>query len=189
MALHPLVKRVLLTEEQIKTRVAELATEVAEHYKKNNIKDKDIVVVGILKGCVPFYAEFFMNFKQDVVMDFMVISSYLGGLKSNKQPKINLDLNSDIKNKHVLIVEDIVDTGHTLSFLKDYLKSRKAASVNVVTLVDKPGGRKIEFEANFIGFSIENEFVIGYGLDYDEKLRNLPYIAIMDTDKLKTWEW
>lgn len=189
MELHPLVKKVLFTQEEIQLKTKELTKEVSKYYLNNNIKPDDLIVVGLLKGSVPFYTEFCMNFDYQIVMDFMVVSSYSGGLKSSKQPKINLDVNFNIQDRHVLIVEDIVDTGYTLQFVKDYLLTKKAKSVKVLTLLDKPGGREIKLEADWVGFTVENEFVIGYGLDYEERLRNLPYVAVCDTGKLKDWKW
>ncbi|AGR40891.1 hypoxanthine phosphoribosyltransferase [Spiroplasma taiwanense] len=186
---HPLVKKILFSEDQIDKRVSELTDEIAEYYKKNNLKENTVLLIGLLKGCVPFMANFLKHFKYECQTEYMVVSSYLGGTKTSGEPKINLDLNISVKDKHILIVEDIIDSGITLDYIKKYLYFKGAKEIKIVTLLDKPEGRKIELKADWNGFKVENEFLIGFGLDYEERLRNLPYVAVCDVTKLKDWKW
>ncbi|ATZ18160.1 hypoxanthine phosphoribosyltransferase [Mesoplasma melaleucae] len=189
MKLHPLVKEVLFTEEQIKERTIEVAKEIKAYYEENYQNDNSILVIGLLKGCVPFYQTFCMNFDFLIDMDFMVVSSYLGGTKSNGEPKINLDINMSVKDRNIIIVEDIVESGYTLEFVQKYLLNKCAKSVKILTMLDKPTERKVAVKPDWTCFTIPKNFLIGYGLDYQEKLRNLPYIAVCDTDKLADWKW
>lgn len=186
---HPLVKEILIDNDQIKKRSKELATEISNHYKSQNIADNTVLLVGLLKGCIPFMAEFMNNFDYECDTDYMVMSSYGGGTKAGANPKIVLDLNSDLKGRHILIIEDVIDSGLTLDFVKRYFYSREAADVKIVTLIDKPKQRKVELKPDWSGFEIGDEFLIGFGLDYQERLRNLPYVASCDIDKLKKWKW
>ncbi len=119
----------------------------------------------------------------------MVVSSYHGSTSSNSAPKINLDLNTDVKDRDILIVEDIINTGFTLKYVKEYLLNKGAKSVKILTMLDKPSGRKIDLTPDWVCFTIDPCFVIGYGLDYQEKIRNLPYVAVCDTTKLDDWKW
>ncbi|AVN65190.1 hypoxanthine phosphoribosyltransferase [Mesoplasma florum] len=189
MKLHPLVKNVLFTEEQIKERTIEVAKEIKSFYEQNDKEDQSLLVIGLLKGCIPFYQTFCMNFDFLIDMDFMVVSSYLGGTKSSGEPKINLDVNMSVKDRNILIVEDIVESGLTLEFVQNYLLNKGAKSVKILTMLDKPTERKVDIKPDWTCFSIPKHFVIGYGLDYQEKLRNLPYVAVCDTDKLADWKW
>ncbi|AUM62430.1 hypoxanthine phosphoribosyltransferase [Spiroplasma monobiae] len=189
MEKHPLVKEILFSKEQIDTRTAELAEEIDKYYESQDVKENTVILIGLLKGCVPFMANFIKYFKHECQTEYMVVSSYLGGTKTVGEPKINLDLNISIKDKHILIIEDIIDSGITLDYIKNYLAFKGAKEVKVVTLLDKPEGRTVDMEADWSGFTIKKEFIIGYGLDYEERLRNLPYVAICDTDKLKDWKW
>ncbi|ADR24411.1 hypoxanthine phosphoribosyltransferase [Mycoplasma leachii PG50] len=187
--LHPLVKEVLFTRDQIQKRTKEIAKEVESYYKDKPLKDNSLLVVGLLKGCVPFYTDFCMVCDLTMEMDFMVVSSYHGSTSSNSAPKINLDLNTDVKDRDILIIEDIIDTGFTLKYVKEYLLNKGAKSVKILTMLDKPSGRKIDLTADWVCFTIDPCFVIGYGLDYQEKIRNLPYVAVCDTTKLDDWKW
>lgn len=169
------ISKILLTEEQIQTRVKELAAELSKEYA-----GKDPVFVGVLKGVVVFYADFMKNFTEPCQMDFMWISSY-AGTNSTGEMVVRRDLSEDIKGRHVLILEDIYDTGNSLSFLYDYLMTKEPASLKICTLLDKPSRRKpgITLQADYVGFEVPNAFVVGYGLDYNEYYRNLPYVGIL----------
>jgi len=169
------ISKVLLSEEQIQTRVKELAAQLSREYA-----GKDPVFVGVLKGVVVFYADFMKNFTEPCQMDFMWISSYAGS-HSTGNMMVRQDLSADIKDRHVLILEDIFDTGNSLDFTVKHLKSREPASIKICTLLDKPERRnpRVTLKADYTGFTIPNEFVVGYGLDYNEHYRNLPYVGIL----------
>lgn len=166
------IKEVLISEEDILTRTKELGREITEDYK-----GKDLIVVGILKGAVVFMSELCKNIDMHINMDFMSVSSYGKSAQSTGEVKIIKDLDSSVQGKDILIVEDIIDTGLTLSYLTDNLKKRGANSVGIVTLLDKPNRKNIEIKVDYLGFEVPNEFIIGYGLDYAERYRNLPYVA------------
>ncbi|QBQ07421.1 hypoxanthine-guanine phosphoribosyltransferase [Spiroplasma gladiatoris] len=186
---HPLVKEILLSKEEIETRVKELGKEVSDYYKSQQVKDNTVILVGLLKGCVPFMAKFIENFDYQCQTEYMKVSSYEGTTQSTGKVNVLLDLGVSIEEKTVLLVEDIIDTGLTVQYVKEYLLARKPKDVKIIALVDKPEGRKVEVNLDWCGFSIPNKFVVGCGLDYDERLRNLPYIAVCDTDKLDDWKW
>ena len=173
--MHRDIERILLTEEQIQAKVAELGKILAEEYQ-----DKNPIVVGVLKGVVIFYADMIRAMDIPCQMDFMCISSYKGTEPGGK-PTISKDLSSDIRGRHVLILEDIFDTGNSLEFVVDYLKLREPASMKICTLLDKPERRKpgVTVKADYTGFVIPNEFVVGYGLDFNEGYRNLPYVGVL----------
>ena len=162
------VKKVLYSEEQLAKRVKEMAEEISKDYA-----GKDLLVVGILKGSVLFTSDLIKN------IDFMAVSSYGNSAQTSGVVRILKDLDSDIENKHVLIVEDIVDTGTTLSYLLEYLKARKAASIEIVALLDKEARRTSNVSAKYKGFDVPDEFIVGYGIDYAEKYRNLPFIGAL----------
>lgn len=166
------LERILISEEQLTKRVHELGRQISADYR-----GKQPLFVGILRGCILFYADLMKNISVDCTMDFMCLSSY-SGTGSTGHVRTMLDLRESIKGRHVVIVEDIVDTGLTLDYLMTSLKDRGAASIEVCCLLDKPSNRKVEVHPKYVGFSIENEFVIGYGLDYNELYRNLPYIGV-----------
>ena len=168
----PVLERILFSQEQLADRVAELGRQISADYR-----GKMPLFVGILRGCILFYADLMKNISVDCNMDFMCLSSY-SGTTSMGQVRTMLDLRESIKGRHVVIVEDIVDTGLTLEYLMANLKSRGAASLEICCLLDKPGNRKVDIHPKYVGFSVENEFVIGYGLDYNELYRNLPYIGV-----------
>ncbi len=169
------IERILLTEEQIQSRIAQLGEILTEEYQ-----DKDPIVVGVLKGVVVFYADMIRQIKTHCQMDFMWISSY-AGTESTGNMIVRRDVSSDIKGRHVLILEDIFDTGNSLDFTVKHLLAKEPASVKICTLLDKPERRKpgITLQADYIGFTIPNEFVVGYGLDYNEHYRNLPYVGVL----------
>lgn len=170
------IARILLSEEQIQKRVRELSAQISEDYR-----DKDPVLVCILKGAVMFYADLARHIDTHISMDFMAVSSYNSGTRSSGEVEIRKDLSRPVDGRHVIIVEDIVDSGYTLTYLSRVLASRGAASLRICTLLDKPSRRAegITLKADYCGFEVENEFVVGYGLDYAEKYRNLPYIGIL----------
>ena len=168
------IERVLLSEEQIKARVKELAAEIDEEYK-----GKRPLMVAILKGSVMFFADLLREMKIEVVLDFMAISSYGNGSKSSGEVKMIKDLDGQIEGKDVIIVEDIIDSGYTMRYLKHLLEARRPASIKLCALLDKPSRRETEVVIDYKGFEIEDEFVVGYGLDYAGLYRNLPYIGIL----------
>ena len=169
------IQEVLLTEQQIQARIEELGKVLTEDYR-----DKNPIILGVLKGVAIFYADMIRQIKVPCQMDFMCISSYKGN-KSSGNTNVRLDLAADIKDRHVLILEDIYDTGNSLTYLVNYLKMKQPASIKICTLLDKPEGRKpgITLQADYVGFTIPNAFVVGYGLDYNEAFRNLPYVGIL----------
>ena len=162
------LERVLITEEQIGVRLGELADQIWRDYE-----GRDLLLVGILKGAVMVMSDLMRALPGTAPMDWMAVSSYGSGTKSSGVVRILKDLDTDITGKHVLIVEDIVDSGLTLSWIQSNLESRSAASVEIVTLLRKPDAAKVKVDVKYVGFDIPNEFVVGYGLDYDEKYRNL----------------
>lgn len=165
----------LLSEEEIKLKVKELAERIEKDYK-----GQDVLLVGILKGASVFVADLMREIKLDLNIDFMSVSSYGSGTVSSGTVKILKDLDVDIEGKNVLIVEDIIDSGTTLSNLYDTLMTRNPKSLKLCTLLDKPERRKVHINVDYVGFEIEDKFIVGYGIDYDEKYRNLPYIAIVE---------
>lgn len=168
------LERVLLTEEQIHDRLAELATEIAAAYE-----GKDLLLVGVLKGAVMVMADLMRALPVSAPVDWMAVSSYGSGTKSSGVVRILKDLDCDITGKHVLIVEDVVDSGLTLSWIKANLESRHPASVEICTLLRKPDAAKVDVEVRWIGFDIPNEFVVGYGLDYAEQYRGLREVGTL----------
>ena len=169
------ILKVLLTEEQIKTRIAELGKQLSEEYA-----GKDPIFVGVLKGVVIFYADMVRQITVPCQFDFMWISSYQG-TNSTGNMVLRRDVSADIKGRHVVILEDIFDTGNSLSFTYEHLLSKEPASLKICTLLDKPDRRKpgVTLQADYTGFVIPNEFVVGYGLDFNEHYRNLPYVGIL----------
>ena len=169
------IERVIATEEQLQTRLQEIARQIEADYK-----DQDLLLVGVLKGAVMAMADLSRHINRHVEMDWMAVSSYGSGTKSSGVVRILKDLDKDITGRNVLIVEDIVDTGLTLSWLKANLESRGAADVQILTILRKPEAAKVEVDVKYVGFDIPKDFVIGYGLDFDEKYLNLPFIAVLD---------
>ncbi len=165
---------VLLSEEQVNKRIKEIGEQISKDYA-----DKEVHLVCVLKGGSFFMCELAKRITVPVFLDFMSVSSYGSDTKSSGVVKIIKDLDESMTNKNVLIVEDIVDSGRTLSYLQDMLKQRGAADVKLCTLLDKPERRVVDVEVDYVGFQIPDEFVVGYGLDYDQKYRNLPYIGVV----------
>ena len=172
--MHQDCERILLTEEQIGSRVKEIAQAVDRDYQ-----GKNPLVAGILKGSIIFYADFIRCLSMPVELDFMAVSSYGSGAVSSGKLNIRKDLDRDVKGRDVIIVEDIIDSGFTLANLKALLSERGAASVRIATLLNKAARREYDIAPDYNCFYIENEFVIGYGLDYNEQYRHLPYIGIL----------
>lgn len=166
------VGKILIKEEEIKETVKRLADEISRDYK-----GEEVIVLGVLKGCFVFMSDLIRQMDCDARVYFMEISSYNDGTVSSGKINIKKDLDVDIEGKNVLITEDIIDSGNTLSQLTEILKCRKPKSLKVCTLLSKPSRRVVEFEADYTGFVIEDKFIVGYGLDYGEKFRQLPYIA------------
>lgn len=167
-------ERVLLTEEEIKSRVKEIGAQISKDFA-----DKDVVLVGVLKGSVVFLADLAREITIPVALDFISCSSYGSSTESSGVVRILKDLDRPVEGRHVIVVEDIVDTGTTLHYLLENLRSRQAASVSLVTLLNKPERRKVPVEVDYNGFNIPDYFVIGYGLDYAEQYRNLPYVGVL----------
>lgn len=168
------IERVLISQEEIQDIVKKLGKTIVEDYK-----DKFPIVLGLLKGCVPFMADLLKTLDMHLEIAFMNVSSYHGGIESTGDVKIDMDLDTTVKDRHILIAEDIVDSGRTIQAVVDLLKYRGAKSVKVVTLMDKPTGRVIDFVPEYIGKTIPKAFVVGYGLDYEEKYRNIPYVGTL----------
>ena len=172
------ISHVLLNEEQIQTRIKELAAELSAEYA-----GKDPIFVGVLKGVVMFYGDFIKRFTEPCQMDFMWMSSYSGTVSTGKM-NVKQDLSQDIKGRHVVILEDIFDTGNSLQFTYEHLLSKEPASLKICTLLDKPERRVpgITVKADYTGFVIPNEFVVGYGLDFNEHYRNLPFVGVLSPE-------
>ena len=175
------IKEILLTEEQIKARIAEMGKELSEYYA-----DKNPIVVGVLKGVVVFYADMIRQLTVPCQLDFMRISSYKGTTSTGNM-QVRQDVSTDIAGRHVLILEDIFDTGNSLDFTVRHLQGRNPASIRICTLLDKPERRNpaVTLQADWVGFTVPNEFVVGFGLDYEEKYRNLPFVGVL---KPETYE-
>ena len=168
---------VLITEEQIREKAKEIGAQITKDYA-----GKEIILIGILRGAVPWMAEVMKRIELDMVIDFMAVSSYGAATKSSGVVKINKDLDVNIDGRDIVIVEDIVDSGVTLSYLEGYLKSRGAASIRLCSLLDKPEGRRVDIKADYVGFTVDDRFIVGYGLDYDQRYRNLPYITWLESE-------
>ena len=168
------IKEVLISEEQLAAKVAELGARISKDYE-----GKKLIILGVLKGSVVFMTDLLRQITIPVEMDFMAVSSYGSGTKTSGVVKILKDLDRLIQGDHVLIVEDILDSGMTLSYLTELLRDRNPASIRIATLLDKPDRRKVDIKPDYVGFTIPDEFVVGYGLDYAELYRNLPYVGIL----------
>ncbi|MDE6969214.1 MAG: hypoxanthine phosphoribosyltransferase [Eubacterium sp.] len=167
--------QVMISEEEVRGRIAEIAAQINEDYE-----GEEILAIGILRGGVYFCAELTKRLTIPVILDFMEASSYGAGTSSSGQVNITKDLIEDIEGKHVIVVEDIIDTGRTLSLLLDNLRARKPKSLKLCTLLDKPERRVVPVEVDYNGFVIPNKFVVGFGMDYAQKYRNLPYIGVIE---------
>jgi len=172
--LHPDVSHVILNEQQIQERISELGAQISSDYG-----DESVLLVGVLRGAALFMADLARRITSPVEIDFMAVSSYGSSTKSSGVVRILKDLDETIENRHVLVVEDILDTGLTLKYLLKNLASRKPRSLEVVTLLSKEGKQRVPIDCKYIGFDIPDEFVIGYGLDFAERYRNLPYIGVL----------
>ena len=168
------ILEILLSEDEIKAKISELGAQITRDYE-----GKTPFFLGVLKGCFVFMADLLRCVDLQCTMDFMAVSSYGGGTSTTGAVRITKDLTRDIEGKDVIIVEDILDSGVTLSYLKKYLENRNPASIRIVTLLDKPARRRADIKADYCGFSVPDEFVVGFGLDYAEQYRNLPYIGIL----------
>lgn len=168
------IERVLVSEEEIKDAVKKIAENI-----KNDYKDKDVLFVGLLKGSVAFMADLLKAYDASCTIDFMAVSSYGSGTQSSGRVNIIKDLSQPIEGKDIVIIEDIIDSGNTLSFIKAYFETKKANTVKICTLLNKPSRREVYINVDYIGFDIPDEFVVGYGLDFDEHYRNLPYVGVL----------
>ena len=165
---------ILINKAKLEKRIEEMGKQIQKDYE-----GKELVFVGILKGSVMFMTELAKNIKMNVAINFMDVSSY-EGTESTGNVKINKDIRDTIEGKDIIIVEDIIDTGRTLTYVKEYLKQKNPNSIKIATMLSKPSKRIMEMEVEYIGFAIEDKFVVGYGLDYNEKYRNLPYIGYIE---------
>ena len=172
--IHPDIESVLLTEEQVQARIRELGAEISRDYD-----GMSVLLVAVLRGAALFIADLARDITVPVELDFMAVSSYGSSTKSSGVVRILKDLDEQIEGRHVLVVEDILDTGLTLKYLLKNLASRKPASLEVVTLLSKEGKRRVPISCKYVGFNVPDEFVVGYGLDFAEKYRNLPYIWVL----------
>ena len=173
--MHKDLQKILITEEEIKDAAKKLAEQIQRDYEGED----EIVFVGLLKGSVQFMADLLKNIDMMCTIDFMCVSSYGKNTKSTGRVNIIKDLSEPIDDKNVVIVEDIIDSGNTLSFIKKYFTAKNAKSVRICTLLNKPSRREVEIDVDYIGFDVQDEFVVGYGLDYLEYYRNLPYIGVL----------
>ena len=174
------IKEILFTEQQIREKVREMGGKISEEYK-----GKELILIGVLKGSVPFMAELLKEITIPCCMDFMAVSSYGASTTSSGVVRILKDLDFEIEGKDILIVEDIIDTGITLRYLIEYLKGRKPNSVEIACLLNKPERRKVEIDVKYQGFEVPDYFLVGYGLDFAEKYRNLPYVGILKEEVYK----
>lgn len=181
--MHDELIKVLFSEDEIARRIAVLGGRINDDYR---YRGRPLLIVGILRGSVIFCSDLLRHIERtDVAIDFMSVSSYGASHTTSGEVRLLKDLDDALEGKDIIIVEDIIDTGLTLSFLKRVLLSRHPASLKVCCLLDKPSRRKVEISADYVGFTIPNDFVVGYGLDYNQKYRNLKYIAVIDPDKVK----
>ena len=176
--MHKDVSEILFTEEQIHDRVAEIGAAITEDFKEK-AGDDGIILISVLRGAAIFMADLAREIKIPCEMDYMAVSSYGNGVKSSGVVRILKDLDAKIEGRDVLIVEDILDSGMTLSYLKGLLQGRNPASIRIATLLDKPSRRKVDLKADYVGFEVPDEFVVGFGLDYCQQYRNMPYIGVL----------
>ncbi|QUH20973.1 hypoxanthine phosphoribosyltransferase [Alkaliphilus sp. B6464] len=179
--MHNDVEEILFSKEDISRKVKELGEKISKDYNR----DDEVVVVGVLKGANVFMADLIREIDIPVYIDFMAVSSYGYSTESSGIVRILKDLDLEVEGKHVLIIEDIIDTGLTLKYLTDNLKSRNIKSLKICTLLDKPKRRKCDLNIDYIGFEIPDKFIVGYGIDYGEKYRNLPYVASLKEETYK----
>jgi len=181
--MHQDIKHILITEEEIGEKTRKIGQELAKEYD-----GRFPLAIGVLKGAMPFMSDLVREMDIHVELDFMDVSSYGSGTKSSGEVKIVKDLDTKVEGRDLLIIEDIIDSGLTLSYLVDLFKYRKANSIKIVTLLNKPSGRSAAIAADIVGFEVPNEFVVGYGLDYDQRYRNLPYIGVLKEEIYQTDE-
>ena len=172
--MHKDVEQILYTEEELRQRVKELGCQITADYA-----GREPLLISVLRGAYIFMADLTRSINLDVRVDFMSVSSYGAGTVSSGQVEIKKDLSASIEGKDLIIVEDILDSGNTLYYLMDVLRARKPASIRICTLMDKPERRTKPIKADYVGFTIPDAFIVGYGLDYDEKYRNLPYVGVL----------
>ena len=170
-----MIIKTLISEKLLQERIKELAKQIEKDYE-----NKEITIISVLRGAVFFTVDLSKNINNKINFEFIEVSSYGNNLESTGEIKINKDISEAIEGKDVLIVEDIIDTGRTLKYLKEYLQSKKAKSIKICTLINKPERREVEVDVDYIGFDIPNKFVLGYGLDYEGYYRNLPYIGYIE---------
>lgn len=180
MSIYSDVKSVLVSKEELEKRISEIGAEITKEYE-----GKDLLMVCILRGSAIFFADLVRKIDIPVKLDFMAISSYGAGSRSSGEVRMIKDLNTKIEGMNVIIVEDIIDSGYTIKYLKNLLLQRNPASLKICTLLDKPERREVEIEGDYVGFKIPNAFVIGYGLDYNENYRNIPEVCIIDERAIK----
>ena len=180
MSMNDDILRVLYSEEELEAKCAELGAQISKDYE-----GKNLLLVSVLKGAVVFMTDLMRHITVPCSIDFMVVSSYGSGVKTSGVVKIVKDLDADLAGKDLLIVEDILDTGMTLHYLKQLLHDRNPHSIRIATLLDKPERRRAAVRADYVGYQVPDEFVVGYGLDYDEKYRNLPYVGILKPEVYK----
>ena len=166
--------RIMISSEEIQAKVKELGDKINAHYAQS---DKELVLIGLLRGSVIFMADLCRSIEKPHELDFMTVSSYGSGTVSTRDVKILKDLDGEIRGKDVLVVEDIIDSGHTLSKVMEILQTRNPNSIELCTLVSKPSRREIDLVVKFLGFEVEDRFIVGYGLDFDQKYRHLPFIG------------
>ncbi|PLR80239.1 hypoxanthine phosphoribosyltransferase [Bacillus canaveralius] len=172
--MHNDIEKVLISEKEIQEKIKDLAFELTAEYQ-----DRFPLAIGVLKGALPFMGDLLKRIDTYLEMDFMDVSSYGNAMVSSGEVKILKDLDTSVEGRDILIIEDIIDSGLTLSYLVELFRYRKAKSIKIVTLLDKPSGRRADISADYVGFIVPDEFVVGYGLDYAEKYRNLPYIGVL----------
>lgn len=177
--MHKDISKILVTNEEIKSVTTKLAKELTKDYE-----GKDALFIGLLKGCIPFMTMLTLEVDTKIQIEYMEVSSYHGGIKATTDVIVDYDLTIPVEGREVVIVEDIVDSGNTVSKVIKMLKDRGANSVKVVTLLDKPTGRTVELVPDYIGITIPNKFVVGFGLDYKEHYRNLPYIGVLKEEAI-----
>lgn len=180
--MHEEIEKILITEEEIAEKCAEIGEQLTKEYA-----GKFPLAIGVLKGAMPFMSDLLRHIDTHLEMDFMDVTSY-SGMRSSGEVKIVKDLDTKVEGRDLLIIEDIIDSGLTLSYLVDLFKYRKANSVKIVTLLDKPYRRSADIQADIVGFQVPDEFVVGYGLDYNQRYRNLPYIGILKPEVYETNE-
>jgi hypoxanthine phosphoribosyltransferase len=178
LAMHNDIGRILISEEQIAARIEELGRQITQDYQQGN----DLLLVGVLKGCMMFMVDLSRAINLKLALDFIAVSSYGAATESSGVVRMLKDLDADISGRHVLIIEDIIDSGLTLAYLRSQLLRRNPASLRICTLLNKPERRTADVPVDYIGFDIPNEFVVGYGLDYGEHYRNLPYIGVLKAE-------